>query len=749
MSSGALPPGPVSSGGAQKAADNINVFVWGLPDRWNEVELGRHFKHFGSTTTSRIMRKERPMAKGYGYVTFEDEEGARKAVWGMDKFKTSEGKVLEVTLKAGEEQRIPTLPEFYPAVGELAWDDATGFEGPPGANLTIRNIPEAWGADTLHRHFNHYGTILALTVDKEEKRGLVGFEHASSAYRAIEGMNGFNAGPDATLEVSVREGEEKDLESTAEKVKSIVKAHTVVPRGAGTHIYGLPLSWAEDELMVRFMEYGNIVSLSIVRNADGSSKGQGFVGFDKAESATMAILALHGETIEDRTIRVQLQPDDPNGRDHPSAGPGGFTFAKPPGLVKQGPVVVPAKVPGVPIWRAPVPLNGAPQVFPKVGFQATSQKPLVPGAVAQPKEGGTRVAPAPAPKRGEQAQERPQPGPGPARPTSKGFEPPFQTGGGQAMGSKPGWGSAPPMMTPPPGLPQGPAADGARPRPSTAARCMSRSPRRGRREPDRPGMRRRGESPDDRGRRPAMGPGPGPGPGGPRFGGPRSRSRSRSDRRRRGPSRGSGRYDRDRFGGDRDRFGGRDRLGDRNRVGGDRGHLGGDRDRCSRERSRYRGERNRAEVDRFGRPKGGDRGEVDRFGRPKGGDAPPRGDRGEADRFGRLKGGDLPSRRDSARGGGGKGPEMDRFSRGSSVGRGPEMSRFDRGSSVSRFGPRDALPSRDPHSARDRGDADRFGRPKGDGRGFTGMSGAYPSAASGFGSSRRGPVIGAPNGHGW
>lgn len=67
----------------------------------------------------------------------------------------------------------------------------------------------------------------------------------------------------------------------------------------------LPRDMSEDELAKLFKTQGNIKSVSLVTNDDGSSKGFGFVEMALAHEGEAAIVELNGRKIGKNKIRVK------------------------------------------------------------------------------------------------------------------------------------------------------------------------------------------------------------------------------------------------------------------------------------------------------------------------------------------------------------------------------------------------------------------------------------------------------------
>ena len=93
-----------------------------------------------------------------------------------------------------------------------------------------------------------------------------------------------------------------------------------------TKIYvgNLPYSVTDSSLHSNFAEFGGVSSAKVMTDREtGRSKGFGFVEMASAEVAQAAIDALHGMSVDGRTIVVNLaRPREAGG------GGGGFTASK-------------------------------------------------------------------------------------------------------------------------------------------------------------------------------------------------------------------------------------------------------------------------------------------------------------------------------------------------------------------------------------------------------------------------------------
>ena len=94
-----------------------------------------------------------------------------------------------------------------------------------------------------------------------------------------------------------------------------------------TKIYvgNLPYSVTDSSLQSNFAEFGGVSSAKVMTDREtGRSKGFGFVEMASAEVAQAAIEALHGMSVDGRTIVVNLARPREDGRSPGGYGAQGF-----------------------------------------------------------------------------------------------------------------------------------------------------------------------------------------------------------------------------------------------------------------------------------------------------------------------------------------------------------------------------------------------------------------------------------------
>ena len=91
------------------------------------------------------------------------------------------------------------------------------------------------------------------------------------------------------------------------------------------YVGNLPYSVTDSSLESNFAEFGSVSSAKVMMDRDtGRSKGFGFVEMASAEVAQAAISALHGMSVDGRTIVVNLARPREEGRSSGGYGADGY-----------------------------------------------------------------------------------------------------------------------------------------------------------------------------------------------------------------------------------------------------------------------------------------------------------------------------------------------------------------------------------------------------------------------------------------
>lgn len=176
-------------------------------------------------------------------------------------------------------------------------------------NLIVNYLPNSLTQDDVKKLFEDIGPIASCklirnkTTGQSMGYGFVEYVDESHAERAITELTG--------------------LEMEGKRLKVSYAGGGGGSGGAGmsgggggeknnVYVANLPSSITEERLLELFSDHGTIVSSRLLTNADGSSRGAGFVRFSTSAEAANAIKALAGcslaGSVQPLTVKLALPP---------------------------------------------------------------------------------------------------------------------------------------------------------------------------------------------------------------------------------------------------------------------------------------------------------------------------------------------------------------------------------------------------------------------------------------------------------
>ncbi|XP_016058730.1 PREDICTED: polyadenylate-binding protein 4-like [Miniopterus natalensis] len=252
-----------------------SLYVGDLPADVTENMLFLKFSTAGTVLSIRICRDlVTQRSLGYAYVNFLHVADAQRALDTMN-FDLIQGKAIR-----------------------LMWSQRDAYLRKSGiGNVFIKNLDRAIDNKTLYEHFSAFGKILSSKVmcDDQGSRGygFVHFQSQAAADRAIAEMNGrllgacrLFAGP-----FKNRRAREAELQNRA---------------GEFTNVYIKNFGDDVDDEALKgiFSQYGKILSVKVMTDASGKSKGFGFVSFDTHEAARRVVETMNGRELSGHPIFV-------------------------------------------------------------------------------------------------------------------------------------------------------------------------------------------------------------------------------------------------------------------------------------------------------------------------------------------------------------------------------------------------------------------------------------------------------------
>jgi len=99
------PGGPMQTG-----PNGANLFIYNLPDAYDDHDLASLFSNFGQVLSTKVQKdKMTGASKGYGFVSFDNVRSAQSAIQSMDGFVIG-SKKLAVRVKKGDGGPVESGP---------------------------------------------------------------------------------------------------------------------------------------------------------------------------------------------------------------------------------------------------------------------------------------------------------------------------------------------------------------------------------------------------------------------------------------------------------------------------------------------------------------------------------------------------------------------------------------------------------------------------------------------------------------
>jgi polyadenylate-binding protein len=231
------------------------------------------FNRVGPVASIRVCRDSvTRRSLGYAYVNFHNVGDAERA---LDTMNFTEIKTRPCRIMWS--QRDPSLRKS--GVG----------------NVFVRNLAPSIDNKGLYDTFSVFGNILSCKVANDENGnskgyGYVHFETAEAAQDAISKFDGTS------------------IDDVEVHVGFFVRRQDRVGQADWTNLYvkQFPTSWDDAKLKALFETYGPVANVAITMDADGKSKGFGFVNFTEHEAAAKALAELNGKSLEDGEATFEL-----------------------------------------------------------------------------------------------------------------------------------------------------------------------------------------------------------------------------------------------------------------------------------------------------------------------------------------------------------------------------------------------------------------------------------------------------------
>ncbi|XP_002518733.2 polyadenylate-binding protein 8 [Ricinus communis] len=268
-----------------------NIFIKNLDKGIDHKALHDTFSAFGNILSCKVATDSSGQSKGYGFVQFDNEESAQKAIEKLN------GMLLN-------DKQVYVGPFLRKQERESAIDK-TRFN-----NVYVKNLSETTTEEDLKKAFGEYGTITSAVVmrdgdGKTKCFGFVNFENADDAATAVEALNGKKFDDKEWFVGKAQKKNERENELKVRFEQSMKEAADKF-QGANLYIKNLDDSIGDDRLKELFSPFGTITSCKVMRDPNGISRGSGFVAFSTPEEASKALMEMNGKMVVSKPLYVAL-----------------------------------------------------------------------------------------------------------------------------------------------------------------------------------------------------------------------------------------------------------------------------------------------------------------------------------------------------------------------------------------------------------------------------------------------------------
>ncbi|XP_010908819.1 polyadenylate-binding protein 7 isoform X2 [Elaeis guineensis] len=250
------------------------LYVGDLHPAVTDSHLFDLFSSVGAVTSVRVCRDiVSGRSLGYGYVNYVSSQDASQAIEKLNHASLN-GKPIRIMWSHRD-------PE--------ARNSGIG-------NLFVKNLPDSIDNVRLHEMFEKFGNILSCKVvtmqdGKSKGYGFVQFDSEERANSAIEKLNG-----------SIIDGKKIYVGNFIKKSERVLPDSE--PKYTNLYLKNLDGDITEELIQLKFSEFGKIKNVVIAKDAEGNSKGFGFVNFENPDSARRAIKAMNGAQLASKTLYV-------------------------------------------------------------------------------------------------------------------------------------------------------------------------------------------------------------------------------------------------------------------------------------------------------------------------------------------------------------------------------------------------------------------------------------------------------------
>lgn len=178
-------------------------------------------------------------------------------------------------------------------------------------NIYVKNFPPDTSDDKLREMFTEFGEIKSCCVEKNQEGkskgfGFVCFSDPDHAEQAVKVMHGKEMNGRALYASRAQRKEERQEELKQRLEKQRAERLSKYVPGVNLYVKNLDDNIDDERLKEAFNHYGPITSAKVMTDANGRSKGFGFVCFTQPEQAARAVTEMNATLLGSKPLYVAL-----------------------------------------------------------------------------------------------------------------------------------------------------------------------------------------------------------------------------------------------------------------------------------------------------------------------------------------------------------------------------------------------------------------------------------------------------------
>lgn len=206
------------------------------------------FSAFGNILSCKVATDSSGQSKGFGFVQFDSEEAAQKAIEKLNGMLLNDKQVYVGPFLRKQERDSSS--------------DKSKFN-----NVFVKNLSESTTEEDLNQIFGEFGPLTSVVVMKDADGksrcfGFVNYENAEDAARAVESLNGRKVDDKEWYVGKAQKKSERENELKLRFEQSMKEAADKY-QGANLYVKNLDDSITDEKLKELFLQFGTITSCKV------------------------------------------------------------------------------------------------------------------------------------------------------------------------------------------------------------------------------------------------------------------------------------------------------------------------------------------------------------------------------------------------------------------------------------------------------------------------------------------------------